>query len=136
MAGRAPSGQALVASDGAQEVSTQTGFDPSRWAALREQGSWEFFGNAEPLCPHCAAHCSIDQNEWWHLYSDGEIHTVECPSCVREFEVRSSASWSFSTDDQEVMAEEDAIAMEARRGATTGATAEGGDSAGPKDIAQ
>jgi hypothetical protein len=52
MAGRAPSGQALVASDGAQEVSTLSGFDPSRGGIRREEAValLPFFTNKwEPL---------------------------------------------------------------------------------------
>lgn len=70
--------------------------------ALRSAKSdMEFWHNKEPLCPHCKHSGDIDRNEWWHLYSDDEPHTVECPACEREYEVRSHAQWTFSTDEQE-----------------------------------
>lgn len=52
----------------------------------------EFFGNRNPKCPYCG-------EEWWELYEEGD-HTVTCPSCDHDFIVRTSVSYSFSTDEQ------------------------------------
>lgn len=60
----------------------------------------EFFASSDPKCPHCGDECSVSDNEWWKLYEEGE-HDVTCPSCDEDFTVRTSVSYSFSTDEQE-----------------------------------
>lgn len=52
-----------------------------------------------PKCPHCGAVCSVNDNEWWSLYEEGE-HEVCCPNCDGDFAVSTSVSYSFSTDEQ------------------------------------
>lgn len=60
----------------------------------------DFFANKNPKCPHCGEECSVSDNEWWHLYEEGE-HEVTCPACDEDFTVSTSVSYSFSTDNQE-----------------------------------
>ncbi|WP_143277347.1 hypothetical protein [Bordetella genomosp. 9] len=74
---------------------------PDRLKALREaEHPIDFWGNDEPKCPHCGGECSVNDNEWWQLYEEGE-HQVECPSCDLEFTVSTRVSYAFSTDQQE-----------------------------------
>lgn len=54
-----------------------------------------------PKCPHCGDECSVVDNEWWHLYEEGE-HEVTCPSCENNFQVSTHVSFSFSTDEQDI----------------------------------
>lgn len=70
-------------------------------AAREEGGSIEFWGNDSPKCPHCGADFDITANDAWDLYDENGPHEVDCPACEEAFQVSSSASWSFSTDDQE-----------------------------------
>lgn len=72
-----------------------------RLAALEREGWSEFSGNRNPKCPHCGEDFDIRENEAWHLYDENDTHEVECNSCYENFQVNSSASWCFSTDDQE-----------------------------------
>lgn len=61
----------------------------------------DFWGNDKPMCPHCCSDFDITDNEAWYLYSEDGPHEVECPSCTGRFHVRSIASWTFCTDEQE-----------------------------------
>lgn len=77
-------------------------------AATNRQDEMEFVLNKQPKCPHCGAIFDIDQNEAWHLYSDdGVDEEVECDSCGHEFEVKVHCQYSFSTDEQSAMDEEE-----------------------------
>ncbi len=68
--------------------------------ALRE-GDWlDFWGKDNPKCPHCGVESDVSENDWWHLYEEGE-HEVTCPSCDEDFTVSTRVSYSFSTDEQE-----------------------------------
>jgi hypothetical protein len=128
MVGRDPTGQALVASDGAQEVSTLTGFDPSRIAALNER-----VRNMQVTEHH------PKMAEFWGEIAAGFESLLAEMERRDENERQNCLNWGPCTRMNRAalhQTEIDAIAMEARRGATTGATAEGGDGAGPKDIAQ
>lgn len=70
-------------------------------AALRD-GSWtEFNRKSSPKCPHCGEDYSIQKMESWSLYSDDDLHDVECPNCENEFTVTTTCSYTFSTDEQE-----------------------------------
>lgn len=69
--------------------------------ALTEGNSFDFFGCDNPICPHCGDTYDIRENEAWQLYSEQGPHEVECPACEEIFKVSSSASWTFSTDEQE-----------------------------------
>jgi hypothetical protein len=71
-------------------------------AALRDGHSLDFRYEAHPKCPHCGHVCDVSDNEWWHLYQEGE-HEVECPSslCELPFTVSTYVRYSFSTDEQE-----------------------------------
>ena len=60
----------------------------------------EFFGNRNPKCPHSGESHKVSDREWWELYEEGD-HTVTCPSCDHDFIVRTSVSYSFSTDEQD-----------------------------------
>lgn len=72
-----------------------------RLAAL-SSGDWlDFYGNPNPKCPHCGDDYDIREHEAWNLYSEDGPHSVECSSCDLEFSVSSSATWAFSTDEQE-----------------------------------
>jgi len=72
-----------------------------RFAAL-DAGDWlSFFANKRPKCPHCGSEFDISESEAWHLYDENDMHEVECLSCNLSFQVNSSASWTFSTDEQE-----------------------------------
>ncbi len=70
-------------------------------AALESQGSTEFWANSSPKCPHCGSDFDVRENEAWRLFDEADTHEVDCPICSLEFKVNSSASWSFSTDEQE-----------------------------------
>lgn len=73
----------------------------AKFAAL-DAGDWlEFSGNSSPKCPHCGDDFNIRECESWHLYDENGPHEVECPSCDLVFQVSSSATWCFSTDEQE-----------------------------------
>mgnify|MGYP001766702014 CR=1 FL=1 len=77
-------------------------------AATNRQDEMEFVMNKQPKCPHCGSVFDIDQNEAWHLYSDDDVDIeVECDSCQEVFEVKVHCQYSFSTDEQPRMDEED-----------------------------
>ncbi|WAC72105.1 hypothetical protein OU995_21425 [Roseateles sp. SL47] len=59
----------------------------------------DFWANPAPRCPHCGKTSHISDNDWWRLYEEG-THDVACPSCDQDFSVRTSVSYSFSTDQQ------------------------------------
>ncbi len=74
----------------------------------------EFVMNKRPKCPHCGADFDIDKNEAWHLYSDDETNNeVECDSCEKSFSVTVHCQYSFSTDEQEDMDEDETAAIKA-----------------------
>lgn len=64
--------------------------------------SSDFWGNSEPKCPHCGSDYNIERNEAWSLYDDNDSHDVECPRCELPFAVRTIATYSFCTDEQEI----------------------------------
>ncbi len=68
-----------------------------KFRALRDGDSLDFWGLKDPKCPHCGDDLSVVDQEWWHLYEEGE-HEVECPHCCEEFTVSTRVSYSFSTD--------------------------------------
>ena len=72
-----------------------------RLAALRKSQPFEFFGNKQPICPHCGSNFDITANEAWHLFSEDETHDVECNRCEMDFLVSSRASWTFDTEEQD-----------------------------------
>lgn len=80
--------------------------ETEKFAALKrareEDGIYpdEYWAASAPKCPHCGEVCSVSKNEWWKLYEEGE-HEVTCPSCDGDFSVRTSVSYSFSTDEQD-----------------------------------
>lgn len=66
----------------------------------KEEGlTLNFYGNNNPVCPHCGEDYSVSEHENWKLYDEGE-HDVECSSCDQEFSVQTYVSTTFSTDDQ------------------------------------
>lgn len=69
--------------------------------ALKAGEIGEFLFKRQPKCPHCGEFYDIQSNERWDLYSDDDLHSVECPNCEGEFTVTTSCSYSFSTEDQE-----------------------------------
>lgn len=69
--------------------------------ALKEGSCGEFRSNDSPKCPHCGEFYDIQAMGSWDLYSDDDLHDVECPNCENEFTVTTSCSYSFSTEDQE-----------------------------------
>lgn len=69
--------------------------------ALRKDRGLEFFANDAPKCPHCGEDFDITRNEAWFLFDENDTHTVECFRCENPFLVKSSATWRFSTDEQE-----------------------------------
>ena len=71
-----------------------------KWTALEAGDSWDFRWNKDPKCPSCGAEARVSDQEWWHLYEEGE-HTVECPICERAFMVSTAVEYRFSTDEQE-----------------------------------
>ncbi|MDX1032815.1 hypothetical protein GOL82_16370 [Sinorhizobium medicae] len=73
----------------------------NRLGALKNGNSLNFWGNRQPICPHCGEEYDIREHEAWELYSEDGPHIVECSSCDMEFSVSSLASWKFSTDEQE-----------------------------------
>lgn len=73
----------------------------SAFKALDAGDSWDFSANDTPKCPHCGEDFDITHNEAWHLYDENDTHDIECPSCQLEFQVISSANWTFCTDEQE-----------------------------------
>lgn len=84
----------------------------TKFAALRRAKKEEryypsdFWRKDDPKCPHCSTECKVSDNDWWKLYEEGE-HEVSCPSCDEDFTVTTSVSFSFSTDEQEGMDEEE-----------------------------
>lgn len=72
-----------------------------RLSALKAGNRMDFFGNAGPKCPHCGVEFNVIEQEWYRLYDDNEDHDVECPRCEDQFMVRTHATYSFSTDEQE-----------------------------------
>jgi len=72
-----------------------------RLKALKQGESFDFWGCDKPICPHCGDEFDIRENEAWYLYSENGHHDVDCPSCKEVFSVSSSASWTFSTDEQD-----------------------------------
>lgn len=71
-----------------------------RLAALEAGNSWDFSRNDYPKCPHCGDGYSIEENESWELYDEGD-QEVECPACDMSFTVAVHVSYRFSTDEQE-----------------------------------
>lgn len=67
---------------------------------INEGNSFHYFGNKNPICPHCDEVIKIDDHELWYLYEE-ETHEIDCPFCNETLIVTSSANWSFSTDEQE-----------------------------------
>lgn len=59
-----------------------------------------FFANDQPKCPHCGDECDVSENDWWHLYEEGE-HDVTCPNCEHDFTVYTRVSYTFSTEHQD-----------------------------------
>jgi uncharacterized Zn finger protein len=55
----------------------------------------------DPICPHCKEIYDIDHNESYNLYSDEEIHEVDCNICEKTFFVKTHTSYSFTTDIDE-----------------------------------
>lgn len=58
-----------------------------------------FYGNANPVCPHCGEIYDVQKHEAYRLYAEGD-HDVECGECDKEFVVSTNISTTFSTDDQ------------------------------------
>ena len=54
----------------------------------------------QPKCPHCAHEYSIQDNEAWELYEEGE-YDLDCQHCGEEFTVIAHVSFSYSTDEQD-----------------------------------
>lgn len=71
-----------------------------RLEALNAGHKLDFWGNDEPVCPHCAYIYEISDHDAWELYDEGD-HEIECPSCELEFTVYTRVKHSFSTDEQE-----------------------------------
>lgn len=51
-------------------------------AELRASNSMKFWGNNQPLCPHCGAEYDISRNDHWSLYDDkrsarGDVSVVQ-----------------------------------------------------------
>lgn len=68
---------------------------------LAKDNAIEYWGNKEPMCPHCDHVCEISRNEWHDLYDTQEgDHEVSCPSCDREFTVGVRCEFTFNTDEQ------------------------------------
>jgi hypothetical protein len=67
--------------------------------ALRRDGWGHFWGNENPVCPHCGSAQNVQRNEWWSLYEEGE-HEVTCTNCDNDFNVSTRVSYSFNTDEQ------------------------------------
>jgi transposase-like protein len=71
------------------------------------KSSMDFWGNSNPKCPHCGTEFNIQNNEAWSLYNDNGLHRVDCPTCEREFSVETRCSYTFSTDEQDEVDEDD-----------------------------
>lgn len=70
-------------------------------AALKAAtGVMDFYGNNEPKCPHCGREQPISDNDWYHLYEEGE-HEVQCPDCGHDFIVNTLVRYTFSTNEQD-----------------------------------
>ncbi len=68
--------------------------------ALTTGDRYDFMYEKHPKCPHCGHDCNVSDNDWWHLYEEGE-HDVECPLCDLPFIVSTHVQHSFSTDEQD-----------------------------------
>lgn len=79
-----------------------------RFKALREtKATHEFWYRAEPKCPHCGYEIDIHRHEMWELFEGEGDKNISCPHCEDNFEVSISVSYSFSTDEQDAMDDED-----------------------------
>lgn len=58
-----------------------------------------FFGNSDPLCPHCAAVYDIEEHGNYELHEEGE-HEITCSFCDLDFTVNTFIVRSFSTLEQ------------------------------------
>jgi len=67
---------------------------------LNKTNTLNYWGNKDPICPHCDRVLNIADEELWGLYSE-DCHDVECPFCEKVFVVISNATWSFSSEKLE-----------------------------------
>lgn len=67
----------------------------------------DFIANKGPKCPHCGEEIDVVEHELWQLYDDNFNDDLECPHCDQKFRVEVHVSYSFSTDDQSDLEDED-----------------------------
>lgn len=67
---------------------------------LNNTNSMDYWGLTDPKCPHCDREIDISEHELWELYKE-DTHEIMCPYCRNEFQVVATASWTFSTDEQD-----------------------------------
>lgn len=80
----------------------------TRLAALEADDRGDFWGNANPKCPHCGTDYNITEREAWELYDQDEgQHEIECPSCDLKYTVQVRVSYTFDTEEQEEEDEEE-----------------------------
>lgn len=72
--------------------------------SLNAGDSIDFSWNNDPKCPHCGHVSYVADQEWYHLYDEGE-HDVECPACERPFIVSTHVTYTFCTDEQDDLEE-------------------------------
>ncbi len=66
---------------------------------LRKDNLSDYWACKEPKCPHCDRSINVSDHELWDLYEEGE-RSIWCPYCDKEFQVRTSVSYAYSTDNQ------------------------------------
>jgi hypothetical protein len=70
--------------------------------ALKTGDRWDFVLSEQPRCPHCGDLYDIHENEAWSLYDmQRDSNDVICMGCDLLFTVKTEATYSFSTDEQD-----------------------------------
>jgi DNA-directed RNA polymerase subunit RPC12/RpoP len=74
---------------------------------LRKGPWYEFTSNDDPKCPHCGATIDVQEHELWQLYEQDGDTDIECPHCSHRLQVKVHTKFTFSTDEQDELEEED-----------------------------
>jgi hypothetical protein len=133
--GRDPAGQALVASDEAPAGLHPSGFDPSRLGYGLSRDLTELLVEGMMVSGFVRDGYFVAADLTWS--QPGPTGAALTRLAERGLLHRSNDPSTWGRSRYHLTPKGEAIAMEARRGATpkSDATAEGGDSAGPQDIA-
>ena len=61
--------------------------------------TWLFYGNDNPVCPHCGVIFNLQKQEADNIYEEGE-HEIDCAKCGQPFRVTTRIQHLFDTDEQ------------------------------------